>query len=294
MSILEDQKIVIRLPQFQWRWFLNLRFAIGLSIVVFISLFAYWYQSIRPFMWINVAQVEAFSTVIGTDVAGRIIEMGPQEGEFVRKGQTLFVLDRDLVLAKQMQSRRSIDTLNEEIHLEKERLDKAMEDYLSASAELEMGIGSQDTLRKNLTMMQEAQAKWDLLSSQLLTLQTENSLFDVQARKMTLTAPFDGIVLKRSQNPGAVVTFGESVYVVCDPNRIWVDAQIHENQLRRIKVGTLARVRLSAYPGQEWGGKISWIGPSADKSMIPIKISLQKPDESFKPGLSAQIGLKVH
>lgn len=262
--------------------------------VFFILAFAIWFSLIRPYLWVDAARVGAYSSVIGADIAGRLAEMGPQEGEFVKKGELLFKLDRDLALAKMGAEKVHVQSLEKQMRWEKERLDKIMEDYINACAELEVGACTSEKVQSQLVVMQESQTKFEAVYSQLEKVRTDLSLLDLEVQKMTLSAPFDGVVLKRAQNPGAVVSFGAPVYVLADLGRLWIDAEIPENKLSQIKVGTEARIRFHAYPGQERKGQVTWIGPSVEKgAKIPVKISLEATDPSLIPGLSAEVGLKV-
>jgi RND family efflux transporter MFP subunit len=305
MSIPEDKKIVIRLPRIEWSWFLSLRFGAILAVALFATVFGYWYKAVRPYLWISGAHIEAFSTVLSSDMAGRIIDMGPQEGDLVRMGQVLLSLDRDQILAKQIQARHSLHSLNERIDFEKDQIEKVLDDYLIATSEFELGLGTQDKVKKQLALMEEAQEKSEAATSQLAAAQSVLSDLDLQIKKMTLTAPFSGVVLKRSKNPGAVVSFGEPLYVLCDPDRLWIEAEVPEKELGHILIGAPVRIQLSAYPKEELTGKVSWIGPSTvSKSTqlpfsgkgetIPVKISIEKPGFPLKPGLSAKVGLRVH
>jgi predicted DNA-binding transcriptional regulator len=90
----------------------------------------------------------------------------------------------------------------------------------------------------------------------------ELGAIDLQLKKMALVAPFDGVILKRSKNPGAVVSFGDPVYILSDPNQTWIETEIADKTLGSINVGTVARIRLAAYPKKEFLGKVSYIGPA--------------------------------
>lgn len=298
MSALEEKRIVIKLPSLRWSSFLRLRFLLLVSLLLFSSLFAYWYHNIHPFLMLHSAHVEAYSSMISSDAAGRIVEMGPQEGDFVRKGQTLFVLDRDLILAKQLQVKLVLDSLDAQIEMEKERIGKAMELYLAASNE------SPDLVKKQLSLMEEAQERAEEAASRLPAAKNELGVIDLQLKKMALVAPFDGVILKRSKNPGAVVSFGDPVYILSDPNQTWIETEVPESALGSIAVGASARIRLAAYPKKEFLGKVSYIGPATvakssftpsleNKGMIPIQISIESGNLSLRPGLSADVALKV-
>src|SRR5260221_7988138 len=153
MSIIEQNKIVIRLPHLSWAFFLNIRVAIAIALLFCTALFAYWYHEIRPFFWVANAHVEAFSTPIYSDFSGKISRMIPQEGDLIQKGEVLFVLNDESLSTKQKTLKLSIDSLNDQILQQKVRMEKAMQEYLSAMNEVEIGIGSEDEIQHHLTIL---------------------------------------------------------------------------------------------------------------------------------------------
>lgn len=304
MQTLEQKKIVIKLPALTLKSFLSIRFFLILSLILFSSAFSYWYHSVRPYLWISSAHLNAFSTTVSSDGAGRIAEMGPQEGDRVKKGQMLFSLDRDLILAKYSQVKSEFDSLNRQVEFEKEQIGKAMESYLAATTELELGIGTPENVQKQLNLMEEAQNKSESAFAKVGALKAELSLLELELRKTTVAAPFEGIVLKRFNNEGAVVSFGDAVYTLCDPDRLWVETEVSEKEVGLIAIGTPAHIRVSAYPKKNLVGKVTYVGAataeksdqrpfSQEQATIPIKISVENPDSSLKPGLSARVNLKV-
>lgn len=306
MSVSEEKKIVIRLPRLRWGFFFHLRFGIPVVLLLCIALFGYWVKAIHPYLWLSGAYVEVFSTVISCDTPGRIIEMGPQVGELVKKGQMLLCLDRDLLLAKKQQTRRIFDTLTDQAESEKERFGRVLEDYLAAINELESGAGSQEKVKKQLDLMESSQEKSATAALHLAAAQASLSDLDLYLNKAMLTAPFDGMILQRSTNPGSVVSCGEAIYILCDPERLWIEAKIPEKIISRIGVGAPVRIQLPAYPKKELTGTISWIGPATvakstllpiagQNETIPIRVTIDQPEFSLlKPGLSASIGFKIH
>lgn len=293
MTILEGQNITIRLPRLNWQMAVILFFILTLSSGVW-----YWFYFIRPFLCLDDARVEANITMISSDVSGHIIEMGPQEGDFVKKGQTLFTFDSELVKAK-----RQVDLLEKDIEMEKRRAEKAVQDYITATNELELGIGSIEKVTKQLELMEETQHKSERASTQLMA--ARSALFDLEQQIKKMTAPFDGIILKKIKNVGSVVPFGEPIYVLCDADHVWIETEIPEDQLSLVRVGTHARVQLPAYPKKEFAGKVAYIGPatvskssgqlpSSKKETLPLKIAIENPNNYLKPGLSARVCLKVH
>ncbi len=304
MPTLEQKKIVIQIPNLRWSSFLSIRFFIMISLLLFSASFAYWYHNVRPFLWLSSAHLNAFSSTLNSDTAGRIVEMGPHEGDFVKKGQILCSLDRDLLLAKHAQVKSSLNAISQQIEFEKEKIGKAMEAYLTATSEVDLGIGTSEMVQNQLSLMEEAQNKSEAASFKTEGLKTQLHLLELELKKTALAAPFNGIILRRFNNEGSVVSFGDPIYTLCDPDRLWVEAEISEMEMAQVSLGTPAVVRVSAYPKKEIAGRVSYIGPatiakssqlpfSKEHAMIPIKISLENPEISLKPGLSAKVALKV-
>jgi membrane fusion protein YbhG len=128
-----------------------------------------------------------------------------------------------------------------------------------------------------------------------------------QVVETVLFAPFDGIVLSTSAEPGAYLNPGTTVLTVGDTERIWLRAFVTETDLGRIRLGQPAEVSVDAYPDRRWTGTISFISSEAEftpKSVqtfkerinlvYRIKIQLTNPDGVLKPGMPADAVIKVN
>lgn len=300
MPTLEENKIVIRIPSFTLKSFLSLRFGMAVALLACLGVFSYWYQAVRPFLWIPMAHVDAFSVALSSDFSGSVTADGPQEGSLIRKGELLLAIDSGRKHSRIKEIELEKSRFVEAIRSEKEQMDKAMQDYLTASAEIDLGVGSQEFADQSLADFEQAQMRLEQASSQLAELSRE--LAGMEEKKMF--APFDAIVLKKAKNGGEQVSLGEPVFLLSDPKQIWVEAEVPEAELGRIEMNMPARVRLAAYPKKEFLGKIVWISPattskiaaqplSGQNEKVAIKISIDAPDIALRPGLSAEVGLKV-
>lgn len=303
MSVLGDKKIVIRLPRFDWKVLLTARAAAVLAIGACLAGLAFWWVQVRPYLWVSGAHVEAVTAAVASDAQGRIVEARPQEGDRVEKGSALFALANESLALRQRQAQAEIERLEEKLRLEKGRMEKAMSDYLVVSGDL-ASAGAEEWIAAHLQALEEAQGEAEKAAEQLAAAQEELVRLGQEAEKTRFAAPFDGVVLKKNKQAGDLLSFGEPVYLLADPARIWVEAEIPEENLSEVAVGVPVRVQVAAYPKKEWTGRISWVGPATVSSCgsrprlqggetIPIRINLDSPDLSLKPGLSAKVGLKV-
>lgn len=77
-----------------------------------------------------------------------------------------------------------------------------------------------------------------------------------------ITAPEDGIVGERRVRPGQLVSPGTQVLSLVQ-QRPWIQANYKENQLRFIRAGDPAEIRVDAFPGVVWKGKVAEISPAS-------------------------------
>ncbi|UFJ39001.1 HlyD family secretion protein [Brevibacillus humidisoli] len=128
----------------------------------------------------------------------------------------------------------------------------------------------------------------------------------------TLRAPISGTIIKTLVKEGEVVAAGQAVAMIVDDRNLYIDANIEETQLTRLRIGQSVDISIDAYPNQSFTGTVSEIGQATNSTFsllpslntsgnftkitqrIPVKISLDDQQEShLAPGLSAVIKIIV-
>ncbi len=125
----------------------------------------------------------------------------------------------------------------------------------------------------------------------------------------TVRAPADGIIGRKSLEPGQFVRRGEPLLALVGDD-VWVEANYKETQVRRMRVGQKVTVHVDAYPGK-LAGRLQSLGPAtgsrfsllpADNTSgnfvkvvqrVPVKIVLDDVDEAELPG-PLRPGMSVH
>lgn len=112
-------------------------------------------------------------------------------------------------------------------------------------------------------------------------------------RTLTFRAPAGGIVLERKAVQGMRFMPGEMLLTIADLSNVWLIADVAEQDLGRVRVGTPARVRLDAYPGQAFEGRVTFIYPTlkAETRSAQVRIELANPGGRLKPAMFAQVEL---
>jgi HlyD family secretion protein len=82
--------------------------------------------------------------------------------------------------------------------------------------------------------------------------------------ELTIVAPEDGVVLSRYANPGEALTAGTPILSIGLVHRPWIRAYVGERYVGRVTVGQGATVRVDAYPGRAFPGRIVAIASQAE------------------------------
>jgi len=106
--------------------------------------------------------------------------------------------------------------------------------------------------------------------------------------KLKLLGLTDDEILELEQNPSLDRS------LILPESKMWVYADIYENELGWIKVGQDTDVSAVAYPGEEFKGKVVSINPVLDPATRSVKIRIQvdSPDLKLKPEMYVDVAIK--
>jgi len=139
-----------------------------------------------------------------------------------------------------------------------------------------------------------SQAAFDTTAANLKSLETQVAEQASILAKYTLRAPFAGHLGIRSVNAGQYLAPGTAVVTLQALDPIFLDFYLPQQQLDQIKVGQTVDVKVDAYPGKAFTGKITTIDPKVDPATrnVAVRATLPNPDRKLLPGMyaTAQIG----
>ncbi|HWI55479.1 MAG TPA: efflux RND transporter periplasmic adaptor subunit [Desulfobacteria bacterium] len=135
------------------------------------------------------------------------------------------------------------------------------------------------------------------------------NLPDSNLEMATMRTPIKGIVLKKQGNVGEVVTPGQVLAMLVNPDDLYISANIDETKIDRIKPGEVVDITIDSYPGKDFSGRVKSVGQATAATFsilptstggnftkvvqkIPVKISMTANDVKLLPGTSAVI--KIH
>jgi membrane fusion protein, copper/silver efflux system len=109
----------------------------------------------------------------------------------------------------------------------------------------------------------------------------------------TFHAPADGIVMEKNAMQGARFMPGEAIYRIADLSKVWVMADIYEQDLAHVRVGQSAAVSFDAFPGKHFSAKVAYLYPTVNAATrsTPLRLELDNREGLLRPGMFAHVEL---
>jgi len=111
-----------------------------------------------------------------------------------------------------------------------------------------------------------------------------------------IRAPFTGVVIKAQTAPGDVFDADRELFSIADLSRVWVQAEVYEQDLGRVKVGQQAVITVDTYPGEKFDGQVTYIGDLLDPQTrtARVRCEVANPDIRLKLDMFAAVELPTH
>ncbi|MFG1192656.1 HlyD family secretion protein [Xanthobacter flavus] len=186
-------------------------------------------------------------------------------------------------------------------------LETAKQQVLSAQADLEnarAAVAEAEAAREELTVLQRQLAELGP-EEQRLRAQRQRAALDLEDR--TIVMPFDGVVDQTFVDEGEYVTPGQRLLMVHDPERIRVEANVKETDIRFFQPGKIVTITVDALPGRRFEGKVTRVGQAATSEFallpnpnpsgnftkitqrLPVRIAVQQDGGEIKPGMMVEL-----
>jgi RND family efflux transporter MFP subunit len=220
---------------------------------------------------------------------GRLVYLGVEEGDHVKRGQVIARLEDDDVTATLRRSRA---------------------DFAAAEAELK---DARESLKRQKMLLERdfvAQADYDAAEARYkrVLASIDSARFAVREAEVAvdytkIVAPFDGTVLRKNADIGEIMaplagaaSSRAAVVTIADLSSLEVDADVAEANITKVKNEQACEIRLDAYPEQAYQGYVSKIVPTADraKATVMVKIRFRSYDRRVLPEMSAKVTFLAH
>ncbi len=246
---------------------------------------------------------------ISPKIAARISEVRVDQGDSVEAGQELVRLEDDelkqrveIAEANQQSAEAAIRRLESDRDRATAVLEQAQKNYQRIEVLVRQNAASQEELDKATEALaiasagvSRADAAINEGQKELITAQKTLGYEQTRLSDATVTAPFDGLIVRRLRNAGDVVVPGSSILTLIATEEIWISAWVDETEMARLEIGQPARVLFRSEPERSYPGTLARLGREADRETreFIVDVRLLELPEHWAVGQRAEVYLEV-
>ncbi|MEL7567575.1 MAG: efflux RND transporter periplasmic adaptor subunit [Dehalobacterium sp.] len=269
---------------------------------------------------------------VTSKISAKVAEIKIDVGSVVKKGDPLIILDTKETEAQVTQARAGVSTAEanlakteagarpEQKAQAQAALDSATVSYENAKSTYERnkdlfdsGAISEAQLESSQTLLAAAQAQYNsakdnldmltkgetketlnVLQSQVKQAQAVLESAESQLANGTITSPVSGVVSVKNISVGELATPGVLLVSIVNTDSLNVNASLPTGFLEKVQVGQEVVVKVAELPEEEFAGVVDVISPIIDAGSknVSVKVKLENPKASLKPGMFAEVGFK--
>src|ERR1700691_5065089 len=240
----------------------------------------------------NIDFDEDMAVQVFTPYQGRIVALYASVGDDVKKGQTLFTIDSPDLLAAESTLIAAAGVL-ELTTRSLARLRELYKTLAVSQRDVDQAASDQQTAEGNLRAARDAVrifGKTDADIDRIIA----NRLADPT---LIVPSPISGRITARNAAPGLLVQPGSAPapFTVADLDTMWMLANVTEGDSPLFRVGQSVQVKLDAFPGRVFDGKITYVGESVDATTRRVLVSseIRDPQHELRSGMFANFDISL-
>jgi len=232
-------------------------------------------------------------------VTGYVQQVSVQAGDRVRQGQPLIILDArdlDVSLRRAEAGRAEVESAIPELEnataAAKANLDLAQTTFKRMEELAAKKSISNQELDEASARLKAAQANYDMIRSRRAQINSKTAAVEQEIRAAgimrdyaRLAAPFSGVVITRTVEPGNLATPGTPLLTIEQDGVYRLEASVDESKLASVRVGQVVEAVIAAAPEdnhRKVNARVSEIVPSVDSASRTYVVKLDLP---ATPGL---------
>jgi HlyD family secretion protein len=215
--------------------------------------------------------------LVGSEVAGTIVELPVAEKQRVRKGELIALLRSDDFAAQLAEARARVSECDAEIRLAEAERDRAESLYAQKV----------DTASRR----DKAVRDLEVSNARRTTALASVRRLEAEIAKRRIVAPIDGVVIVRHVDAGEPVDARAAIVTLADLSRVRVEAEVDEFDVAKLVIGSAVAIAAEGYGDERWRGTVEEIpdsvqgrrlkpqdpGKPADTRVLLVKIRLDEP-----------------
>lgn len=229
------------------------------------------------------------TAIVSHFLTGRVAAIYVKLGEWVKKGQPLITLECSEVgdaLSEFFRAVAAHELAQLSLAREKRLSDGgigAKKDHLAAEADAKVAQANLEAAEKRLHVLgfTEEQVK-------------ETSRTHTINPAIVVGSPIEGKVVISKAVVGAMMDQSKEVFTIIDPRVLWVDAEVYEKDLAKVRPGQKVEITVPAFPEERFRGNVSYVGDVVDEETrtITVRTEVDNDQDRLKPGMFADVNIQ--
>jgi len=219
-------------------------------------------------------------------IPGRITGVSVKLGDAVKQGQVMATLESIEAGEAYSAYRQALAEANV-AKTAFERAERLHAEQIIAGKEYQRARGEYE---KTQASVQAAEGKLKMLG-----ISASDAAKGATLSSFSVTAPLSGTVIERKAVLGELAKPDEALFTVADLSTVWVEADVPEAQLAKVRIGSPAKARVAAYPDQVFQGKVNHLGAVLNKETRTIKAIIQVDNAKgmLRPQMFASVAIET-
>lgn len=222
---------------------------------------------------------------VAAEVTGRVVEVRVEEGLRVKKGDVLAVLESTLAAANVASARA--------------RAESAEATLAEAGRVLRRTRELQKQGFASTALLTDAKARYDAALAQRNAFVAEAEREAAQLDRYEIRAPFDGVVVNKSAQPGEIISpvsagggfTRTGICTIVDMESLEIEVDVSEAYIAQVSEGQKVEAVLDAYPELKLPAHVIATIPSADRSKATVRVRIGF--DSLDPRILPEMAINV-
>ena len=261
---------------------------------------------------------ETTEVTVSSEANGKIEFLNIEEGNEIKKGEVVALIDTLQLHFNKEQLKASIATVQSKSATVLSQISVLNEQLKTAKIEQNRIVNMFNENAATKRQVDEIEGKVNVINKQINSVQTQNApilnevksievqiaKLEDQIKKSQVINPIDGTVLTKYAETSEITAFGKPLYKIANLNEMELRVYFSETQLPQIKIGKHVKVIIDSNDStKSYNGTISWISSQAEFTpkviqtkeertnlVYAVKVKV-KNDGSLKIGMPAEVWL---
>ena len=223
-------------------------------------------------------------SVVASRAEGRVVAVRADLGHPVQQGSVLAILESSDV----GQTRGDLERAQANLEVAKQAFERERSLY-------EQQVSSQKEMLEAQAAYRSAQAEYNAARSKIRALGASVDGPDAVGGSFALISPVAGTVVERNVMPGQIAGPANNLFTVADLRRVWINVDVYESDVRRVRVGAPARIITRAMPGETFRGHVTYAGGVVDTATrtLKVRVEVENMGQRLRPGMYAQVEIET-